>query len=182
MKILVLASASVLAFATPALAQTVSNQSYVQQIGNENAATVLQNDDTNVSQIFQASSNDTALVEMSGGNNQSLVLQQKTDFVSGRNDSQTRMSGYNGTSITSQSGEGNYANVTFSPASGDSSSLIMQDGKGNEAIVASGDWGNASVITQTFDENYANVYQDGYNNVSVVVQDGLANTANVTQH
>lgn len=180
MKILVLASASVLAFATPAFAQ--SNVSVIDQVGSQNAATLYQGTDNNASFIEQVSSNDTALVDQNGGDNVSFVKQSATEFVSGGNNAEIRMSGTDSLNITNQAGQGNYANVTFSPAQTGGLSLVSQDGARNRAIVANGDEGNVSIISQTFDDNYANVYQDGYNNLSSVTQNGAFNTANVTQH
>lgn len=185
MKILVLASASVLALATPAFAQDdragYNDVSYIEQIGSNNKAVAYQNGGTQGSTIEQLGSNDEALNELNGSNNTSVVLQQASAFVGGHNLSENRMVGSNDQNGVVQSGARNTAYTTFDQASSGTSSLITQDGADNAVDYTSIGTNNFSLISQTFDQNGATVVQAGANNVSYLAQDGLANNAGVSQ-
>ena len=133
MKILVLASASVLAFAAPAAAQSgfPSNVSYIEQVGNANNATLLQSTDNAISLVAQQGSLESVQVEQSGATNYSQISQGVGAGGSSANRAVVLQSGTNGKSSVQQLGTSNYANVTFSPGSTNAYSLLTQGGTGN---------------------------------------------------
>lgn len=194
MKILVLASASVLAFAAPAFAQsqvidvtqiptTSSNISAIDQVGNSNKAKVNQADMENRSVIVTNGDDNRAYVNMgidSGSNNISAISQGE-EGASNKNLADVWINGKDNFSVVTQDGAGeNNAKITLVGNNG--VNYAYQTGYKNKATIDTTPASSnaTSAVLQYGDNNTTTVALGGTDNYSAVVQYGNGNTGTVT--
>ncbi|MGS2745277.1 hypothetical protein ACU6TU_17005 [Halomonas sp. LS-001] len=163
----------------------MENQSFVRQQWDNNYTSVTQNGSNGMSQIWQQSDGNKAVLMDTGMYNESYIRQGDAG-TSDLNEANVTQSGANNNSYVSQLvGDSNEADVN--QQGNDGMSNIFQDGSSNKADVMQSSDGDISWVIQDGNDKYAKVQQvgsgaDGEFNESYILQTGSgAHTANVYQ-
>ncbi|MCO7245849.1 hypothetical protein [Halomonas sp. Mc5H-6] len=162
------------------------NQSFVRQQWNDNLADVDQNGNSGMSQIWQQSDGNIAMLSDTGTYNESYIRQGETG-TSDYNEADVTQGGSYNDSYISQLG-GDYNEATVQQTGDYGTSDIFQNGEGNEAKVTQSGDGDVSWIIQEGDDKIATVNQMGSGiagsefNESYILQTGAgAHNATVIQ-